>query len=115
MKAAIRPYETRDFPAALSLVQGPPDGRETIERLMPLLATEGTVSVVAEDGGTIVGIAVGVAAGGTGWVAGVVSNGEDTLTRLVDAVEIGLADGDVRRIVVVAPAGSELERRGYTS
>ena len=115
MKAAVRPYEARDFPAALTLVQRSADGAATIERLMLLLATEGTVAIIAEDGGSLVGIAVGAAAGGTGWVAGVVASDDETLTRLIDGVELGLAERGVKRVVVVAHEGAGLERRGYAS
>ena len=64
MKAAIRAYENRDFPGSLRLLQASPHGSETIERLMVLLTDEGSVAMVAEDGGSLVGIAAGAAAGG---------------------------------------------------
>ena len=41
MKAAVRPYETRDFPAALALLQRSGGAVATIERLMPLLDGRG--------------------------------------------------------------------------
>ena len=115
MKAAIRAYENRDFPGSLRLMQASAEGGETIERLLALLTDEGAVSMVAEDGGSLVGIAAGAAAGGTGWIGVVVADDDETLARLVDAVEAVLADRGVKRVVVVAQEGSTLARRGYTT
>ena len=78
MKAAIRAYENRDFPGSLRLLQARPDGGETIERLMVLLTDESAVATVAEDGGSLVGIAAGAAAGGTGWIGVVVADDDET-------------------------------------
>ena len=115
MKAAIRAYENRDFPGSLRLLQASAEAGETIERLLALLTDEGAVSMVAEDGGSLVGIAAGAAAGGTGWIGVVVADDDETLARLVDAVEAVLADRGVKRVVVVAQEGSTLARRGYTT
>ena len=71
--------------------------------------------MVAEDGGSLVGIAAGAAAGGTGWIGVVVAADDETQARLVDAVEAVLADRGVKRVVVVAQEGSSLARRGYTT
>ena len=78
MKAAIRAYENRDFPGSLRLLQRSPHGGETIERLMVLLTDESAVAMVAEDGGSLVGIAAGAAAGGTGWIGVVVADDDET-------------------------------------
>ena len=75
MRIAVRPYEARDFPGALSLVQRSDDGAETIKRLMPLLTDDGAPAGVAEDGQELVGLAVGAAAGGTGWILGAATAG----------------------------------------
>ena len=91
------------------------EGGETIERLLALLTDESAVAMVAEDGGALVGIAAGAAAGGTGWIGVVVADDDETLARLVDAVEAVLADRGVKRVVVVAQEGSTLARRGYTT
>jgi hypothetical protein len=115
MKAAIRAYENRDFPGSLRLLQASPHGSETIERLMVLLTDEGSVAMVAEDGGSLVGIAAGAAAGGTGWIGVVVADDDETQARLVDSIEAVLADRGVKRVVVVAQEGSTLARRGYTT
>ena len=115
MKAAIRAYENRDFPGSLRLLQASAHGSDTIERLMVLLTDEGSVAMVAEDGGALVGIAAGAAAGGTGWIGVVVAGDDETQARLVDAVEAVLADRGVKRVVVVAQEGSSLARRGYTT
>ena len=115
MKAAIRAYENRDFPGTLRLLQASAHGGETIERLLVLLTDESGVAMVAEDGGSLVGISAGAAAGGTGWIGVVVADDDETLARLVDAVEAVLADRGVKRIVVVAQEGSTLARRGYTT
>ena len=80
-----------------------------------LLTDESAVAMVAEDGGSLVGIAAGAAAGGTGWIGVVVADDDETLARLVDAVEAVLADRGVKRVVVVAQEGSTLARRGYTT
>ena len=80
-----------------------------------LLTDEGAVAMVAEDGGSLVGIAAGAAAGGTGWIGVVVADDDETQARLVDAVEAVLADRGVKRVVVVAQEGSTLARRGYTT
>ena len=115
MKAAIRAYENRDFPGSLRLLQSSAEGGETIERLLVLLTDESTVAMVAEDGGSLAGIAAGAAAGGTGWIGVVVAEDDETQARLVDAVEAVLADRGVKRVVVVAQEGSTLARRGYTT
>ena len=115
MKAAIRAYENRDFPGSLRLLQASAEGGETIERLLVLLTDESAVAMVAEDGGSLVGIAAGAAAGGTGWIGVVVADDDETQARLVDAVEAVLADRGVKRVVVVAQEGSTLARRGYTT
>ncbi len=115
MKAAIRAYENRDFPGSLRLLQSSAEGGETIERLLVLLTDESAVAMVAEDGGSLAGIAAGAAAGGTGWIGVVVAEDDETQARLVDAVEAVLADRGVKRIVVVAQEGSTLARRGYTT
>ena len=115
MKAAIRAYENRDFPGSLRLLQSSAEGGETIERLLVLLTDESAVAMVAEDGGSLAGIAGGAAAGGTGWIGVVVAEDDETQARLVDAVEAVLADRGVKRIVVVAQEGSTLARRGYTT
>ena len=115
MKAAIRAYENRDFPGSLRLLQASAEGGETIERLLVLLTDESAVAMVAEDGGSLAGIAAGAAAGGTGWIGVVVADDDETQARLVDAVEAVLADRGVKRIVVVAQEGSTLARRGYTT
>ena len=80
-----------------------------------LLTDESAVAMVAEDGGSLAGIAAGAAAGGTGWIGVVVADDDETQARLVDAVEAVLADRGVKRIVVVAQEGSSLGRRGYTT
>jgi MoxR-like ATPase len=115
MKAAIRAYENRDFPGSLRLLQSSAESGETIERLLVLLTDESAVAMVAEDGGSLAGIAAGAAAGGTGWIGVVVAEDDETQARLVDAVEAVLADRGVKRIAVVAPEGSTLARRGYTT
>ena len=115
MKAAIRAYENRDFPGSAAAAAGSAEGGETIERLLVLLTDESAVAMVAEDGGSLVGIAAGAAAGGTGWIGVVVADDDETQARLVDAVEAVLADRGVKRIVVVAQEGSTLARRGYTT
>ena len=115
MKAAVRTYENRDFPGSLRLLQASAHGSETIERLMVLLTDESSVAMVAEDGGSLVGIAAGAAAGGTGWIGVVVAGDDETFARLVDAVEAVLADRGVKRVVVVAQEGSTLARRGYAT
>ena len=115
MKAAIRAYENRDFPGSLRLLQASAHGSETIERLMVLLTDESSIAMVAEDGGSLVGIAAGAAAGGTGWIGVVVADDDETQARLVDSIEAVLADRGVKRVVVVAQEGSTLARRGYTT
>ena len=116
MKAAVRPYENRDFPGSLRLLQGSPDGNETIERLMVLLTDEGSVAMVAEDGGSLVGIAAGRAAGGTGWIGVVVADDDETQAQArrrrrgrFSPIAASSASSSWRR------KGRCLERRGYAT
>jgi transitional endoplasmic reticulum ATPase len=115
MKAAVRSYEARDFPGVLTLLQRSEEGAQTVERLLPLLASEDSVAVVAEAGGVLAGVAAGVAAGETGWVGGVVAADQEIVARLLDAVEAALADRGVSRVAVMARETSGLDRRGYVA
>jgi transitional endoplasmic reticulum ATPase len=111
MRAAIRPYEARDLAAALELVQSlAPQG---VDRILPLLGDTNALVVVAETDAAISGIVVGVAAGATGWISGVVAVDDETSGRLLDAVEAALAERGAQRIVVASEDGTALARRGY--
>jgi transitional endoplasmic reticulum ATPase len=113
MKPTIRPYAQRDFPAALELVLKSGREGESADRVLQLLADAEAVVAVAESDGAIVGLAAGAAAGGTGWVTGIVGGDEETIGRLVDALESALTDRGAQRIVVAVDDGSALVRRGY--
>ena len=114
-ESAIRAYENRDFPGSLRLLQSSAEGGETIERLLALLTDESAVAMVAEDGGSLVGIAAGAARAAPAGSASSSPSDDETQARLVDAVEAVLADRGVKRVVVVAQEGSTLARRGYTT
>jgi transitional endoplasmic reticulum ATPase len=113
MRPSIRPYQSRDLPDALQLVQSQGKGRGTVDRVLPLLADDAAVIAVAEEDDTIVGLAAAAAAGSTGWVSGVVAADDETFARLVDAVESALGERGAQRIVVVSEDGAVLVRRGY--
>ena len=115
MKAAVRPYETRDFPAALALLQRSAGAVAAIERLMPLLDGRRCRCSRGRERRLARGIAAGAPGGGTGWVVAVGPGDEDTLARLVETVETELGDRGVKRSSCWRDAGAALERRGYAS
>jgi transitional endoplasmic reticulum ATPase len=111
MRPAIRPYEPRDLPAALDLVQSL--APEAVDRLLPLLGDSTAVVVVAESDTALSGVVAGAAAGGSAWISGVVAAEEETSGRLLDAIEAALAERGAQRVVVASDDGTSLARRGY--
>ncbi len=105
----MRPYRARDLASLLQLwgragevnandLIGADDGAD-------LLQTAEAVSVVADDDGGIVGVALGIAVGPIGWVLRVTEGSEasdpDLIRRLLDELEARLAEVGARKFIAL--------------
>lgn len=112
MRASIKLYEPGYLPAVIGLLQASGD-EQALERLLPVLSEKSTFVVVAEADGKLVGLAAGAVVASTAWVSGVFGPDDETVERLVEALEATLAEQGAARIFVVAGNGATLDGRGY--
>lgn len=126
VSALVRPYRDRDLAALLQLwARG---GQEwggadllTVDDGADLLQVDGAICVVADDGDALVGLALGIATGGTGWILRVVVARDvpesDPTPRLLDELEARLAEAGTRKLIALVEQDdaihARLSERGY--
>jgi AAA+ superfamily predicted ATPase len=76
MTALVRPYGAHDLAQVLRLWEPAGDAWPGTDASMRLLLDPDAVSFVAEDEGRVVGCALGVVAGGVGWICRIDTNGD---------------------------------------
>ncbi len=126
MSLFVRPYRDRDLAALLQLWGSSGQARGntdllTIDDGVDLLHVNGSVCVVADDDGAIVGLALGLAAGAIGWILRVVVAPEvsenDLIRRLLDELEARLAEMGTRKLIALVvhdeTIHAQLNERGY--
>jgi len=122
----VRPYRDRDLAAMLQLWEriGPPRSPTdliTVDDGVDLLHENGTVCVVADDDGAIVGLALGIVAGAIAWIlrVGVAPeiSANDLTRRLLDDLEARLAEIGARKLIALVvheeSIHARLNDRGY--
>jgi hypothetical protein len=124
---AVRAYQPTDLGHVLTLWERTdsipigPDGL-SVDQAIDLMASEATMTVLAETDGRVVGMALGVVAGVVGWLCRLVALPDEasvpeTVGRLLDNVESKFAELRVRKVVTIGPEAGPireyLDRRGY--
>ena len=128
MPATIRPYGQPDLGRLIQLWErtgalpvGP--DRLKIDQAVDLISSPDVVTLVAEQDGDLVGVALGSVSAVVGWihrltVAGKTPDGE-VCDQLLDHLEGQLAERGARKLAALAseadPVREHLERRGYRS
>lgn len=93
--------------------------RAGLQEAIDLIGSEEAVVLVAEADGRLVGAAVGLTSGTTGWIARLGASGDRTSVadRLLDRMEAELSERGVHKIAVQVMPGHDvreyLEERGY--
>ena len=112
MQAAVRTYRPDDLAAVLRLLEADGDawpGTDAAARLL----TDGGIAVVADQGATVVGCAVGAVVGGVGWIWRTAAASDDVQSRLLDALERDLASAGARLLATSSSDGAALAERGF--
>ncbi|HWC14497.1 MAG TPA: GNAT family N-acetyltransferase [Actinomycetota bacterium] len=126
MSVFVRPYRERDLAALLQVWGSSGHARAstdllTIDDEVDLLHAPGSICVVADDDGAIVGLTLGIAHGSSGWVLRVAVAPEvtepDLMRRLLDELEARLAEIGARKLIALVvhdeAIHAELSERGY--
>jgi len=126
VSAVVRPYRDRDLAALLQLWARIEQAQSdtdllTVDDGMNLLHVNGSICVVADDEGSISGLALGMAAGAIGWILRVVVAPEDSESditrRLLDELETRLTEIGVRKLIALVvhtkTIHAQLNERGY--
>ncbi len=95
--------------------------RQDLQEAIDLIGSHEAVVLVAEADGHLVGAAVGLISGTTGWIARLGASSDQDRTaasdRLLDRMEAELSEGGVHKIAVLVTPGhgvrEYLEERGY--
>ncbi len=127
MTVAVRPYHPTDLGQVLDLwertglIPTGPDGL-SVDQAIDLMASEQTMTMLAETDGRVTGMALGLVTGVVGWLYRLVAlpdevSGPETVQRLLDDLESKFAERRARKIVTVVseagPIREYLDRRGY--
>jgi transitional endoplasmic reticulum ATPase len=128
MLATVRPYERRDLGRLIQLwgrtaaLPVGPD-RLTIDQAVDLISSPDIVTLVAEQDGDVVGVALGSVSAVVGWIHTLLVGGKtqdaEVCDQLLGHLEGQLAERGARRLAALAseadPVRGHLERRGYRS
>jgi transitional endoplasmic reticulum ATPase len=121
MAVLIRPHRAHDLAGVIELLQGSAmlgTARQDLQEAIDLISSDEAVVLVAEADGHLVGAAVGLISGTTGWIAGLgASSDQDRTDPLLDRMEAELSERGVHKIAVLVTPGhavrESLEERGY--
>ncbi|HYT77833.1 MAG TPA: GNAT family N-acetyltransferase, partial [Actinomycetota bacterium] len=124
MAVIIRPHRAHDLAGVIELLEGSAmlgTARQDLQEAIDLIGSDEAVVLVAEADGHLVGAAVGLISGTTGWIArlGALSDQDRTAAsdRLLDRLEAELSERGVHKIAVLVTPGHAvrecLEERGY--
>jgi transitional endoplasmic reticulum ATPase len=126
MNVTIRHYNAQDLGRVLRLWEerGPVSAGDglTVDQAVDLINAENSVTLVAEDAGELIGVAVGEKAAVVGWVHKVSvapdsADGADVAHQLLSEIESRLTDRGARTLATLVAqddaSRQELERRGY--
>ena len=126
MSTFIREYRERDLAEVLQLWASSKRSQSrtellTIDEGVDLLHVDGSVCVVADNDGAIVGLALGVAQGPIGWILRVVvapdASENDLIRRLLDELELRLPEVATRKLIALVvhddTIHAHLDERGY--
>ena len=127
MNSTIRPYEHRDLGRVLQLWErsggeSGGGGGLTVDEAVDLMNGDGSITLVAEVEGEIVGMALGSASSAVGWVYRLAvlpdaANEEAVAEELLEQIETRLAEAGVRKLATVVADGEQtrehLERRDF--
>ena len=126
MVPTLRPYRPQDLGQILDLWQRAesaphPDGL-SVDQTVDLLGSDDAVTVIAEVDGRVVGVALTVVSTVIGWIYRISvdrdqDRSEDVARRLLEEVEVKLAEKGARKVTTPAaadgPLRNALETRGY--
>ena len=113
MSAVVRPYRSDDLGQALRVWESAGDAWPGPDATMRLLADPDAIGVVAVDEGRIVECALGVVAGGVGWICRVGALEGEAGSELVDALAAALTEAGARLITAVSPNGAHFGGIGF--
>jgi transitional endoplasmic reticulum ATPase len=121
MAVIIRPHRPHDLAGLIELLQGSAmlgTARHDLQEAIDLIGSDEAIVLVAEADGHLVGAAVGLISGTTGWIARLgASSEQDRTDRLLDRMEAELSERGVHKIAVLVTPGHAvheyLEERGY--
>jgi transitional endoplasmic reticulum ATPase len=121
MAVLIRPHRAHDLAGVIELLQGSAmlgTARQDLQEAIDLIGSDEAIVLVAEADGHLVGAAVGLISGTTGWIARLgASSEQDRTDRLLDRMEAELSERGVHKIAVLVTPGHAvheyLEERGY--
>ena len=113
MKTVVRPYRSEDFAHVLRLWEAGGVAWPGTDAAMRLLLDPGTIGLIAEDNGRVVGCGLGAVAGGVGWICRADAEGGEGGPELLDALVGALAQAGARLINAVSTDGDTLADRGF--
>jgi transitional endoplasmic reticulum ATPase len=124
MAVTIRSHRPHDLAGVIELLEGSAMlglARQDLQEAIDLIGSDEAVVLVAEGDGHLVGAAVGLISGTTGWIARLGASSDQDRTavsdRLLDLMEAELSEGGAHKIAVLVTPGHAvrdyLEERGY--
>ena len=124
MAVIIRPHRPHDLAGVIELLEGSAmlgTARQDLQEAIDLIGSDEAVVLVAEADGHLVGAAVGLISGTTGWIARLAASSNQDRTavsdRVLDLMEAELSERGVHKIAVLVTPGhgvrESLEERGY--
>src|SRR6266542_32179 len=124
MAVLIRPHRAHDVAGVLEPLEGSAmlgTARQDLQEAIDLIGSDEAVVLVAEADGHLVGAAVGLISGTTGWIARLGASSDQDRTavsdRLLGRMEAELSERGIHKIAVLVTPGQTvreyLEERGY--
>jgi transitional endoplasmic reticulum ATPase len=122
MAVIVRPHRPNDLAGVIEILEGSAmvgGARAGLQEAIDLIGSDGAAVLVAEADGHLVGAAVGLTSGTTGWIARLGASSDRTAVadRLLERMEAELSERGVRTIAVRVMPGDAvrdyLQERGY--
>jgi transitional endoplasmic reticulum ATPase len=113
MSVFVRPYRSDDLGQVLRLWESAGAVWPGTDASMRLLLDSNAVGFVADEDGRLVACALGVVAGGVGWISRTDTAGGAAGPELLEALVTALAERGARLIAAVSSDGDALAERGF--